>query len=139
MDVFFSLLTPVVIAVGIRYATRTISKELGNIMSAIDTLRDAVNNQTTTFEAALTAMETALTELAEDIRGLAGSEDVEAEAARIATNTDNLSAALGGFAQRVHDAIPTDAPEDPLPPVEEPIEDPAEEEEPVEGDPVPEP
>lgn len=134
MDTFFNLVTLVAIVIGIQYVSK-ISKELGHIMNGITALRDAVNNQTTTFANALAAMEAALTELAEDIRGLAAKEDIEAEAERIAANTESLGTALGGFAQRIHDAVPTAPAEEPLPPVETPVEEPAEDPLPTEEPP----
>lgn len=60
-------------------------------------------------------MEAAFTELASDIAGIPGAADVQAEADRVSTNTATLGAAFGDFAQRLRDAIPTDAPDEPLP------------------------
>lgn len=105
---------------------------IGEIMSAIDTLRTAVNTLNTTAIEGFAAMSAGFEELAADIAALPGSADVEAEAARISATATDLGTLSAAFAQRLRDALPTAAPEEPLPPVEEEVPAPPNPEEPTE-------
>lgn len=93
-----------------------------NIMSAIETLRTAVNGLETTSAEGLAAMESAFTELAADIANIPNNSDVEAEAARLSNVATSLGEFTAGFGQRLRDLVPTEV-DEPLPPVEEEVDE----------------
>jgi len=85
-------------------------KEFNKLVSAIDDLRDAIDdveNVTTTGFAALVA---ALEELADDIDDLPNNDDVEAEAERLASITRELATGMTVVSQAIRDAVPTEPP-----------------------------
>lgn len=102
-----------------------IQRSLINIMGAIDTLRTEVNNLQTTSADGFAALESAFSELASDIAAIPDADDVDAESARVAAVSQGLAASTAGLAQRLRDAVPTDAPTEPLPPVETEVPEPA--------------
>lgn len=87
------------------------------VMTAIDNLKTAVDNDQAATTTGIQTVADALTELASDVQALndkiasgVNPEQVQAEADRIAGNTKTISDAFNSVAQQVKDAIPTAAP-----------------------------
>jgi methyl-accepting chemotaxis protein len=88
------------------------------IMAAIDNLRQQVNAVQTSYADGQAAINSALEELAEDIRNLPANADVQAEADRLASSVDTIRTASADFESRIRAAVPTSSPTEPLPPAE---------------------
>lgn len=76
-------------------------------MSAIENLQTAVTDNATATADGFAAVNSAMEELASDIQNLPQAADVQAEAERLAANTEVIRNATATLAQAVRDAIPT--------------------------------
>ena len=85
-----------------------ISELKGEIMSAIDTLKTAVDQDIAASTAGFDAIGSAMQELSSDIANLPQAADVEAEAARLSQNAATITDAFNTAAQSIRDALPTE-------------------------------
>jgi N-acetylglucosamine kinase-like BadF-type ATPase len=92
------------------------------IMNALETLQNAVTDQSVAVAEGFEAIGSALTELASDVANLPANADVETEAARLSQNTETIRNLTAQFAQQVRDAIPTAPVDPPVDPIDPPVD-----------------